>query len=93
MSSDDVGSVTCDGVVGERLHVGQVVVWTVFLQPFANILLRPEHDGADQAGLRRACVIYPVTVTGTILQPDGQTDRRQTQTENMDMYKKNSTKL
>lgn len=45
-------------------------MWTVFLQPFTNILLRPEHDGTDQAGLCRACVINPVVITGTVLQPE-----------------------
>lgn len=69
-SSDHPGSETCDGVVGERLHVGQVVVRTVFLQPSANILLGPEHDGADQAGLRRAGVIDPIVVGGAVLQPE-----------------------
>lgn len=51
----------------ERLHVGQVVVRTVFLQPFTDILLRPENDGPDQAGLRRTRVIDAVIVTGAVL--------------------------
>lgn len=58
---------TCDGVLGEGLHVGQVVVWTVFLQPFADVLLGPQDDGADQAGLRWARVVYPIIVTGAVL--------------------------
>lgn len=33
------GARTCDGVLGEGLHVGQVVVRTVFLQPFTDVLL------------------------------------------------------
>lgn len=61
------GRLTCNGVLGEGLHVGQVIVRTVFLQPFTDILLRPENDGTDQAGLRWACVIYPIIVTGTVL--------------------------
>lgn len=45
---------------------------TVLLQPFANILLRPEHDGPDQAGLRGAGVIYPIVVTVAVLRPSHQ---------------------
>lgn len=44
-------------------------MWTVFLQPFANVLLRPQHDGPDQAGLCGAGVIYPIVVAGTVLHP------------------------
>lgn len=62
-------------MVGEGLHVGQVVVRTVLLQPFADVLLRPEHDGPDQAGLRGAGVIYPIVVTVAVLQ-QGQKHRR-----------------
>lgn len=58
---------TCDGVVGEGLHVGQVVVRAVFLQPLTHILLRPQHHGPDQAGLSGAGVIYSVVVTGAAL--------------------------
>lgn len=67
---------TCNGMLGECLHVGQVVVRTVFLQPFTDILLRPEYDRADQAGLRRARVIDAVIVTGAVLQKK-QTDKQE----------------
>lgn len=46
----------------------------MFLQPFANILLWPENDGADQAGLCWARVVYAIIVTGTVLQTDGETE-------------------
>lgn len=50
---------------------------TVFLQPFTNILLRPQNDGPDQAGLCGAGVIYSIIVTGAVLhqsdQPEMQT--------------------
>lgn len=62
----------CDGVLGESLHVAQVVVRTVLLQPFTNILLRPEHNGPDQAGLCGAGVIYSIIVTGAVLRPSHQ---------------------
>lgn len=59
---------TCDGVLGEGLHVGQVIVRTVFLQPFADVLLRPQDNRTDQAGLRRARVVYPIIVAGAVLE-------------------------
>lgn len=68
------GGLTCNGVLGEGLHVGQVIVRTVFLQPFTDILLRPENNRTDQAGLRRACVIYPIIVTGTVLEETNERD-------------------
>ena len=52
-----IGS-TCDGVVGEGLDVGQVVVGTVLLQPLAHILLGPQHHGLGQAGKRGAGVVH-----------------------------------
>lgn len=42
---------------------------TVLLQPFTNILLRPEHHGPDQAGLGGAGVVYSIVVTGAVLRP------------------------
>lgn len=42
--------VTCDGVMGEGLDVGQVVVRTVFLKPLAHVLLSPQHHGFGQTG-------------------------------------------
>lgn len=74
---------TCDGVVGEGFHVAQVVVRAVLLQPFANVLLRPQHDGPDQAGLGGAGVIDAVAVTGAALHPPGrEVERRQKQPVN-----------
>jgi len=49
---------TCDGVVGEGLDVGQVVVRTVLLEPLAHVLLRPQNHGLGQAGQRRAGVVH-----------------------------------
>ena len=41
---------TCDGVMGEGLYIGQVVVRTVFLKPLADILLSPQHHRFGQTG-------------------------------------------
>ena len=49
---------TCDGVVGEGLDVGQVVVGTVLLQPLAHVLLGPQHHGLGEAGQRGAGVVH-----------------------------------
>lgn len=67
-------------MVGEGLHVGQVVVRTVFLQPLADVLLRPQHHGPDQAGLSGAGVIYPIIVTGAVVlrQPREEEEEAQT---------------
>lgn len=40
---------TSDGVLGEGLHVDEVVVRTVLLEPFADILLRPQDHGPGEA--------------------------------------------
>ena len=55
---------TCDGMLREDLYVGQVVVWTVFLQPSADILLGPQYNWPDEAGLSGAGVVDPIVVTG-----------------------------
>lgn len=47
---------------------------TVLLQPFTNVLLRPQHDGPDQAGLGGAGVIYPIVVA--VLHPPDQPKRQ-----------------
>lgn len=41
---------TCDGVMGEGLNVGQVVVRTVFFKPLAHVLLSPQHHRFGQTG-------------------------------------------
>lgn len=51
---------------------------TVFLQPFADVLLRPEDNGTDQAGLRWARVVYPIVVTAAVLKkkPQNKANKR-----------------
>lgn len=49
---------TCDGVMGEGLYIGQVVVRTVFLKPLADVLLSPQHHRFGQTGQSRAGVIH-----------------------------------
>lgn len=49
---------TCDGVMGEGLYIGQVVVRTVFLKPLADILLSPQHHRFGQTGQSRTGVIH-----------------------------------
>lgn len=51
------GCGTCDGVMGEGLDVGQVVVGTVFFKPLADVLLRPQHHRFGQTGQSRTGVI------------------------------------
>lgn len=58
---------TCDGVVGECLNVDEIVVWAVLLQPFAHILLGPQHHWLDQAAQRGAGVVDAIVVTATDL--------------------------
>lgn len=41
---------TRDGVMGEGLDVGQVVVRTVFFKPLAHVLLSPQHHRFGQTG-------------------------------------------
>lgn len=62
---------TCDGVVGERLDVDEIVVWAVLLQPFAHILLGPQHHWLDQAAQRGAGVVDAIVVTATDLRGVG----------------------
>lgn len=62
---------TCDGVVGERLDVDEIVVWAVLLQPFAHILLGPQHHWLDQAAQRGAGVVNAIMVTATDLRGVG----------------------
>lgn len=40
---------TCDGVLGEGLHVDEVVVGTVLLEPLADVLLTPQNHRPRQA--------------------------------------------
>lgn len=54
-------------MVGERLDVDEIVVWAVLLQPFAHILLRPQHHWLDQAAQRGAGVVDAIVVTATDL--------------------------
>lgn len=49
---------TCDGVMGEGLYIGQVVVRTVFLKPLADVLLSPQHHRFGQTGQSRTGVIH-----------------------------------
>lgn len=49
---------TCDGVMGEGLYIGQVVVRTVFLKPLADVLLSPQHHRLGQTGQSRTGVIH-----------------------------------
>lgn len=49
---------TCDGVMGEGLYIGQVVVRTVFLKPLADVLLSPKHHRFGQTGQSRTGVIH-----------------------------------
>lgn len=58
---------TCDGVVGECLNIDEIVVWAVLLQPFAHILLGPQHHWLDQAAQRGAGVVDAIVVTATDL--------------------------
>lgn len=54
-------------MVGERLDVDEIVVWAVLLQPFAHILLGPQHHWLDQAAQRGAGVVDAIVVTATDL--------------------------
>lgn len=58
---------TCDGMVGERLDVDEIIMRAVFLQPFAHILLGPEHHWLGQAAQCGAGVVDAIVVTGTAL--------------------------
>lgn len=56
---------------GERLDVDEIVVWAVLLQPFAHILLGPQHHWLDQAAQRGAGVVDAIVVTATDLRGVG----------------------
>lgn len=58
-------------MVGERLDVDEIVVWAVLLQPFAHILLGPQHHWLDQAAQRGAGVVDAIVVTATDLRGVG----------------------
>lgn len=49
---------TCDGMMGEGLYIGQVVVRTMFLKPLADVLLGPQHHRFGQTGQSRTGVIH-----------------------------------
>lgn len=53
---------TGDGVLGEGLHVDEVVVGTVLLEPLADILLTPQDHGPRQATQGGACVVQAIVV-------------------------------
>lgn len=48
---------TSDGVLREGLHIDEVVVGTVFLEPLADVLLTPQDHGPRQATQRRTRVV------------------------------------
>lgn len=54
-------------MVGERLDVDEIVMRAVLLQPFAHILLGPEHHRLGQAAQRGAGVVDAIVVIGTAL--------------------------
>lgn len=53
---------TGDGVLGEGLHVDEVVVGTVLLEPLADILLAPQDHGPRQATQGGTCMIQAIVV-------------------------------
>jgi len=58
-------------VVGERLDVDEIVMRAVLLQPFAHILLGPEHHRLGQAAQRGAGVVDAIVVAGPALRGAG----------------------
>lgn len=62
---------TCDGMVGKGLHISQVVVWTVLLQPLADVLLGPQHHGLGQTGQRGTGVVHSEGLAWTQLKCTG----------------------
>lgn len=65
-------------MVRESLHVDQVVVRAVLLQPSAHILLRPEHHRLGKAAQRGAGVVNAIMIAATALQGEkGGKGRRQ----------------
>lgn len=65
---------TCDGVMGEGLDVGQVVVGTVFFKPLAHVLLSPQHHGFGQTGQSGTCVVNGEGFSWTQLENNGGTN-------------------
>lgn len=57
--------------MGERFDIDEIVVWAVLLQPFAHILLGPQHHWLDQAAQRGAGVVDAIVVTATDLRGVG----------------------
>lgn len=55
-------------MVGERLDVDEIVVWAVLLQPFAHILLAPQHHWLGKAAQRWAGVVDAIVIAATALQ-------------------------
>ena len=53
---------TGDGVLGEGLHVDEVVVGTVLLEPLADVLLTPQDHGPRQATQGGTCVVQAIVV-------------------------------
>lgn len=53
---------TCDGVLGEGLHIDEVVVGTVLLEPLAHVLLTPQDHRPRQAAQGGACVVQAIVV-------------------------------
>lgn len=49
-------------MLGEGLHVDEVVVGTVLLEPLADILLTPQDHGPGQAAQRGACVVHAIVI-------------------------------
>lgn len=60
-------SPTCDCVVREGLHVDEIVVRTVFLQPLAHVLLGPKHHGLGEAAEGWAGVVDAVVIAPSSL--------------------------
>lgn len=59
--------VTCDGMVGEGLDIGEIVVWAMLLQPLAHVLLGPKDDRFCEAAEGRTGMIYSVLIAGSYL--------------------------
>ena len=55
---------TGDGVLGEGLHVDEVVVGTVLLEPLADVLLAPQDHRPRQAPQRWTRVVQAAAVGG-----------------------------
>lgn len=55
-------------MVGECLDVDEIVVRAVLLQPFAHILLAPQHHWLGKAAQRWAGVVDAIVIAATALQ-------------------------